>query len=119
MNSSPYHIRRHLSIAALLAGAIALAGCESAPTVAPRAPALRLLESKPLTMAETCEVRGSHFVEFTVLSDGSTGNIQAPQGPPCMQQALTAWVETFRYAPPGRQTPTGVEWMMVTGRKGS
>ena len=119
MNSSPYHIRRQLSRAAWFAGAIALAGCGSAPTVAPKAPELQLLDSKPFTVAATCEVTGSYFVEFTVLSDGRTGNIQAPPGPACMQQALTAWVETFRYAPPGRQTPAGVEWMMVTGRKGS
>ncbi|MBM0103348.1 hypothetical protein JM946_01265 [Steroidobacter sp. S1-65] len=119
MNSSPYHIRRRLGIAGLFAGAIVLAGCGSAPTVAPKGPELQLLESKPLSVAETCEVTGSYFVEFTVLSDGTTGNIQAPPGPPCMQQALTAWVETFRYAPPGRQTPAGVEWLMVTGRKGS
>jgi hypothetical protein len=80
---------------------------------------LKLLASQPLTIADTCEASGSFFVEFTVLSDGRTGNIQAPPGPACMQEALTAWVSTFRYAPPGQQTPAGVEWMMVTGRRGS
>ncbi len=119
MNMSPYRIHRRLAFAAVLVGAIALTGCQSTPPVASKAPDLQLLESKPLVVAETCEVGGSYFVEFTVLSDGRTGNIQAPPGPPCMQQALTAWVETFRYAPPGRQMPAGVEWMMVTGRKGS
>lgn len=119
MNSSPYHIRRRLSFAALIAGAIALSGCQTTPTVAPRAPELQLLEAKPLTVADDCEASGSYFVEFTVLSDGRTGNIQAPAGPACVQQALTAWVSTFRYAPPGQQTPAGVEWLMVTGRRGS
>lgn len=121
MNISPYHIRRRLVFAALVVGAGALSGCQTAPTTsAPPAPApeLRLLEAKPLAVAEGCEASGSYFVEFTVLSDGRTGNIQAPPGPACVQEALTAWVSTFKYAPPGQQTPAGVEWMMVTARRG-
>lgn len=121
MNIAPYRIHRRLAFAAFFAGAIALTGCQTAPPVTPskpRAPELQLLEAQPLTMAEDCEASGSYFVEFTVLSDGRTGNVQAPAGPACMQQALTAWVGTFRYAPPGQQTPAGVEWMIVTGRRG-
>lgn len=116
---SPYHIRRRFSSAVLIVGAIALSGCQTTPTVAPPAPSLQLLEARPLAVADNCEATGSYFVEFTVLSDGRTGNIQAPSGPACMQQALTAWVSTFRYAPPGQQTASGVEWMMVTARRGS
>lgn len=119
MNVSPYHIRRRLCLTALFAGAGALSGCQTAPTVAPAAPQLQLLETKPLTVAEGCEASGSYFVEFTVQSDGRTGNIQAPPGPECMQEALTAWVSTFRYAPPGQQIPAGVEWLMVSARRGS
>lgn len=119
MNKSPYHIHRRLCLTALFVGAIALSGCQTTPTVAPTAPELQLLEARPLTVADGCEATGSYFVEFTVLSDGRTGNIQAPAGPACMQEALTAWVSTFRYAPPGQQMPAGVEWMMVTGRRGS
>jgi hypothetical protein len=119
MNISPYHIRRRLPFAALLAGAIALSGCQTTPTVAPAAPELQLLEAKPLTLADGCEASGSYFVEFSVLSDGRTGNIQAPPGPACMREALTAWVSTFRYAPPGQKIPAGVEWMMVSARRGS
>ena len=119
MNISLYHIRRRVSFAALFMGAVALSGCQTTPTMAPAAPELQLLEARPLAVAEGCEASGSYFVEFTVLSDGRIGNIQAPPGPACMQQALTAWVSTFRYAPPGQQTPAGVEWMMVTARRGS
>ena len=122
MNIAPYHIPRRLTFAALFMGAVALSGCQTAPTVAPPAlpePELQLLEARPLAVAEGCEASGSYFVEFTVLSDGRIGNIQAPPGPACMQQALTAWVSTFRYAPPGQQMPAGVEWMMVTARRGS
>ncbi len=114
-----YHIRRHLGFAALILGAIALSGCQTTPSQAPAAPALRLLESQPLTVAENCDASGSYFVEFTVLSDGATGDIQAPSGPACVQQALAAWVSSFRYEAPGRDIPSGIEWMMVTGRKGS
>lgn len=115
-----YRIHRRLAFAAVSFGAIVLAGCQTAPvgSSAPPMPELKLLESQPLTLAEDCEANGSFFVEFTVLSDGRTANIQAPQGPACVQQALNAWVSTFRYAPPGQQVPAGVEWMMVTGRRG-
>lgn len=116
-----YYIRRPSSILVILAGAIALTGCQTAPmgSSAPPAPELQLLEARPLTVAEGCEANGSYFIEFTVLSDGRTGNIEPPAGPACVQEALTAWVSTFRYAPPGQRMPASVEWMMVTGRRGS
>lgn len=120
MSAVPYHIRRRFTFAAAVAATIALSGCQTTPTGSAVPPVeLKLLESKPLSIAANCEANGSYFVEFTVLSDGRTGNIQAPPGPACMQEALTAWVSTFRYAAPGQQTPAGVEWMMVTGRRGS
>jgi hypothetical protein len=122
MNQLTDRVRGHTPVVALFVGALALTGCRTAPPVqssALPAPELQLLEAQPLALAEGCEASGSYFVEFTVLSDGSTGNVRAPSGPPCVQQALTAWVGTFRYAPPGQQTPAGVEWMVVTGRRGS
>jgi hypothetical protein len=103
----------------LITGALALAGCQTTPTAPPPAPALQLIQSQPLVLAPDCQANGSFFVEFSVLSDGRTGRIQAPQGPSCVQQALTAWVSSFRYSPPGRDTPAGVEWMMVTASKGT
>lgn len=105
----------------LFSGAMfALAGCQTTPTSPPAAaPALQLVQSQPLVLAPDCNANGSFFVEFSVLSDGRTGRIQAPQGPACVQQALTAWVSSFRYSPPGRDTPHGVEWMMVTASKGT
>lgn len=102
----------------LIVGAMALAGCQTTPTSAPAA-ALQLIQSQPLVLAPDCRASGSFFVEFSVLSDGRTGRIQAPEGPTCVQQALTAWVNSFRYSPPGRDTPAGVEWMMVTAPKGT
>lgn len=119
MNFATYHIRRHIGFVALAVGAIALSGCQTTPTKAPSSkPTLRLLQSQPLKVADNCEASGSYFVEFTVLGDGSTGDIQPPTGPACVQQALTAWVSSFRYAASGQEIPSGVEWMMVTARKG-
>ena len=102
----------------LVGAALALAGCQTTPTT-PRASSLQLVQSQPLVLAPDCEATGSFFVEFSVLSDGRTDRIQAPEGPACVQQALTAWVSSFRYAPPGRDTPAGVEWMLVTAPKGT
>ncbi len=53
-----------------------------------------------------------------MLSDGRTDDIKANSGPDCLQQALTAWVGSFSYEAPGQAVPSGVEWMMVTARKG-
>lgn len=105
----------------LLSGSLlALAGCQTTPTAPPApAPALQLIQSQPLVLAPDCQANGSFFVEFSVLSDGRTGRIQAPEGPTCVQQALSAWVSSFRYSPPGRDTPAGVEWMLVTAPKGT
>jgi hypothetical protein len=120
MNFASYHIRRHLGFAVLAAGAIVLSGCQTAPTRAPSSePTLRMIQSEPLKLADTCQASGSYFVEFTVLSDGRTDDIKASSGPDCLQQALTAWVSSFRYEAPGQAVPSGVEWMMVTARKGS
>jgi hypothetical protein len=113
-----YHIRRHLGWIVLALGAITLSGCQTAPTTAPAQPALRILQSEPLQLADNCAASGSYFVEFTVASDGRTGDIQAPPGPACVQEALVAWVNSFRYEAPGQTIPSGVEWMMITARKG-
>lgn len=118
MKFAPYHIRRHLGLAVLAGAAIALSGCKTTPSQAPAKPTLRILQSQPLKVADNCEASGSYFVGFTVLSDGRTGEIQAPSGPACIQEALTAWVGSFRYEAPGQAIPSGVEWMMVSARKG-
>jgi hypothetical protein len=122
MSASLYRICRLFPVRSgsallLVAAMIAAGGCQTTPTVTPPAPALQLVESQPLALAEDCNASGSYFVAFTVLRDGRAGEIQAPQGPACVQQALTAWVSTFRYASPGQETPMGMEWMMVTARR--
>ena len=96
MNFAPYHIPRHLGFAALVAGAIALSGCQTTPTTAPSKGTIRILQSEPLQVPDDCQASGSYFVEFTVMSDGRTDDIKASSGPPCIQLALAAWVSSFR-----------------------
>jgi hypothetical protein len=100
--------------------ALAAAGCQltpPAPQVEP--PFLKLVESEPLALAPGCEATGSVFVEFTIRMDGSTDALQLSQAPECVREALTAWVSSFRYLPPTADTPTGVEWLLVSARRGS
>jgi hypothetical protein len=99
-----------------------VAGCKTAPTEPPPAavpPALELIDAAPLALMEGCAVSGSLFVEFTVLTSGRTNDLKLPPVPPCVRDALTAWVESFRYAPPPSDTRSAVEWMLVTARKRS
>ena len=57
--------------------------------------------------------------EFIVRMDGSTDALQLSPAPECVREALTAWVSSFRYLPPAADIPTGVEWLLVSARRGS
>ena len=74
MNFAPYHIRRHLGFAVLLAGAIALSGCQTTTTRGSSKGTIRILQSEPLKVPDNCAAIGSYFVDFTVMSDGRTGH---------------------------------------------
>ena len=95
-----------------------LAGCQLTPP-APVAPSLQLMESQPLVLAPGCEASGSVMVEFIVRMDGSTDALKLSPAPECVREALTAWVSSFRYLPPAADIPTGVEWLLVSARRGS
>ena len=95
-----------------------LAGCQLTPP-APVAPSLQLMESQPLVLAPGCDASGSVMVEFIVRMDGSPDSLQVSPAPECVRAALTAWVSSFRYLPPSADVPTGVEWLMVSARRGS
>jgi hypothetical protein len=95
-----------------------LAGCQLAPP-APIPPALQLMESQPLVLAPGCEASGSVSVEFTVRMDGTADALKLSPAPECVREALTAWVSSFRYLPPAADVPTGVEWLLVSARRGS
>ena len=100
--------------------ALSLTACQSVPerSATPAAP-LQLLRSAPLNLPATCAADSSIVVDFTVLESGQTDEIRPAGGPECLQQALTAWVASFRYAPVEGRTPHSVEWLLVEARKGS
>lgn len=100
--------------------ALTLVGCQtppSAPSVLPSA--LQLIAAEPMRLPAGCEAEGSYFVSFTVLEDGRTDAIRTPPGEACVTEALSAWVASFRYAPLARPVQSGVEWMLVPGKRGS
>jgi hypothetical protein len=77
------------------------------------------MESQPLVLAPGCEASGSVSVEFTVRMDGTPDGLKLSPAPECVREALTAWVSSFRYLPPAADIPTGVEWLLVSARRGS
>ena len=105
---------RFLAFAALTL----LAGCQLT-SPAPVPPSLQLMESQPLVLAPGCEPSGSVSVEFTVRMDGTTDRLKFSPAPECVREALSAWVSSFRYLPPAADVPTGVEWLIVSARRGS
>ncbi len=111
---------RRAGIVALFSLLGLLAACQTTPPPArlPE-PQLQLLRSEPLTLSSGCDASGSFFVSFTVATSGRTDDIHAPDAPPCVQEALTAWVASFEYAPPAQATPAAIEWLMVSAKRGS
>jgi hypothetical protein len=109
--------KRFLLVAALAV----LAGCQVTPPPAPQPepPSLQLVASEPLVLAPGCDVAGSVFVQFTVRTDGRTDALKLPSAPSCVREALTAWVSSLRYQPPTAEVPTGIEWLLVSARRGS
>lgn len=104
----------------VVAALAVLAGCKATPPAPqPEPPSLQLVASEPLVLAPGCDVSGSVFVEFTVRTDGSTDLLELPSAPTCVREALTAWVSSFRYLPPTAEVPTGIEWLLVSARRGS
>jgi hypothetical protein len=96
-----------------------LAGCQSTPPAQVPPPSLQLMKSQPLVLAPGCEASGSVMVEFIVRMDGSPDSLKVSPAPECVREALTAWVSSFRYLPPAADVPTGVEWLLVSARRGS
>jgi len=117
------HIRRpnprSFLTAAFAAITLLLSACQTAPPKPLPAPELQLLESAALQIPGGCTASGSFVVAFTVAPSGQTSDIRPADAPVCVQQALTAWVASFRYAPLPRATPASIEWLMVTGKRGT
>ena len=110
---------RFFRIAATVLVAAVLAACQSPAPRATAPPALELIGSAPLNLPQSCSASGTVVVDFTVLENGKTDRIQPAAAPTCVQEALTAWVASFRYAPLANDTRTSVEWLLVEAKKGS
>lgn len=102
---------RLLGSAALLL----LSACRTLPP-APAAP-LELLSSAPLQLGAGCMGSSSVAIDFVIDASGSTSDIAVPDAPVCLQQALRAWVASFKYAPLPADTPSRIEWVLVTAPK--
>ena len=103
----------------VLAALTLLAGCQSTPPAPVAAPPLQLMESQPLVLAPDCQASASVMVEFIVRMDGHPDSLKLSPAPECVRTALTTWVSSFRYLPPAADVPTGVEWLLVSARRGS
>jgi hypothetical protein len=102
-----------------LAALTLLAGCQLTPPAPVASPALQLMESQPLVLTPGCEASSSVVVQFIVRMDGRPDTLQLSPAPECVREALTTWVSSFRYLPPTADTPAGVEWLLVSARRGS
>lgn len=100
--------------------ALGLVGCQSTPTHIPAPPAQpQLISAAPLSLADSCRVDGAVLVEYTVLRNGQTANLDLESAPECARQALTAWVQSYRYAPQSADVATRFEWILVSAKRGS
>lgn len=110
-------VSRGVSLVAL---ASVMVGCQSQPPVkTPPAAPLQLIQSSSLSLPDACQASGSFIVAYTVREDGQTTSIDLPPAPHCLQQALTAWVASFRYSPQSSPVPTTIEWLLVEAKQGS
>lgn len=113
-------LRAPARILAGVAMVSALVACQAPGPTKPTPPArLELIRSGTLTVPDACSANGSVIVAFTVYEGGQTGDIQPAAAPSCLQQALTAWVASFRYSPQSARVPTSIEWLLVEAKKGS
>ena len=97
-----------------------LSGCATqAPPAHLPPPPLQLLSSGRLEIADDCTVRSGvmYRTSYVVQGDGRVADVQPPHAPACLRSALTQWVDTFQYAPPGEPVATVVDWMGVSGSR--
>jgi hypothetical protein len=109
--------------AAVLAGTLlAVAGC--APLTRERAPPpaapLHLLGAEALELPKGCEpVQGRVYrTRYLVQPDGRVTDTASSSGDGCVEQALRAWVSSFRYGPVEAEMPVVIDWIAVTATRG-
>jgi hypothetical protein len=108
---------------ALVAVAIlVLSGCAPTPERGGQrapAPELQMVTSGPLAIPANCDVSAGtvYRTSFVVQTDGRVSEARTDPAPECLQRALVAWVESVKYAAPGRAVPASVDWMLVSASR--
>jgi hypothetical protein len=114
--------RSRASALACGASLLALGGCAAlAPPAAAPPPPLQLLSSGSLDLPADCEpARGAVYrTHYVVEVDGRVTGATSDTGDGCVQQALRAWVTSFRYQAIGEAMPVVIDWLAVSASRGS
>jgi hypothetical protein len=124
---SMLHRRRHAGlagrhIAVLAATLFTVAGCAplTREPAAPPPPPLHLLGAESLELPQGCEpVRGQVYrTNYVVQPDGRVTDTASGSGDGCVEEALRAWVSSFRYGPIDAELPVVIDWIAVTATRG-
>jgi hypothetical protein len=99
--------------------AISISACQAPLPKTASPPTPQLIHSDALNVPDACHPTGSVIVDFTVLENGATSDVALVTAPVCLQQALSAWVASFRYTPASAQMRTSIEWLLVEAKRGS
>jgi hypothetical protein len=109
---------------AILLAMVLVAGCVSQGGQLPvgtAAPELELLEAGRLDIPGDCRPRAGavYRASFTVMPDGRVTGVEPEPGPRCVREALSRWVNGFRYRPLPEPASATIDWMAVEARRGS
>jgi hypothetical protein len=99
-----------------------LTGCASSPgSMPPPPPELELVAAGVLELPLGCEPAAGavYRTNYLVSQDGRVAQAVPESGPGCVQDAMRRWVESFQYLPPAGPVAATIDWMAVTGARGS
>ena len=117
---STHFVRRLAILGLTTAPWLLMAGCatQRPPVASPPPSPLQLLSAGPLEIPDDCAIHSGRMyrTSYRVQDDGHVADVAPDPAPACLQQALTAWISGFRYAPPGEPVATVIDWMAVTAR---
>ena len=109
---------------AVLAGALlVVAGCAplTRPTATPPPMPLHLLGAESLELPDGCEPEQGRVyrTRYVVQPDGRVTDSASGSGDDgCVEEALRAWVSSFRYGPIDTEMPVVIDWIAVTATRG-
>jgi hypothetical protein len=100
---------------------VAITGCQTTPQRQIPDPPLQpqLISAGPLQIGSACVVNSAVDIDYSVQTDGSVSDLSMSDAPPCVRDALRAWVSSYRYTPQPAPVMTGFAWVRVTGERGS